>query len=240
MRVNIRAHTTAGYINWERVITECQYLDIFDSLTVTIEGFRNALVRAEPGITARDVEWFCQDSDKDVEGKVLYKSYASTMSSLEEYSRSQIYARSEDLSFHFESEGNCYVTFHKFRDILFCSGNPHRTKRLIDVSYDTSCRTFRGTLDWGSDTIGHNKACKEVYGLVFPEDLSRFSGSANKVCKEVYELVFSEDLSQFSGSVTKLGSAASHAELEVVRDGNSGYLHTHIRRDLLLIIIGRV
>lgn len=63
---------------WDILIKECRHIDVSDSGQVTIEGFRNALTRAEPRMTPEQVEWFIKDADKDAQGDVLYATYAET------------------------------------------------------------------------------------------------------------------------------------------------------------------
>ena len=63
---------------WDQLMTECQHLDIASTGSVTVEGFRNALTRTEPRMTAEHVEWYIKDADKNVDGDVLYDTYAKT------------------------------------------------------------------------------------------------------------------------------------------------------------------
>ena len=63
---------------WDILVHECVQLDSSVSKTVSIEGFRNALTRTEPRMTADDVAWFVRDADKDQKGDVLYDTYAKT------------------------------------------------------------------------------------------------------------------------------------------------------------------
>jgi len=94
------------------------------------------------------------------------------------------------VSYHFDSEDHCYLSFGENSDIKFANGNAlPAEKRLIDMSYDASCRTFRGTLDWGSDTIGDTGVSKEVYEFIFADDFSTFSGTVKKFNDRDVEVV---------------------------------------------------
>ena len=63
---------------WDNLVKSCKQLDISSTGTMTVEAFRNALMRTEPRMTAHQVDWYVQDSDKDHEGNVLYEYYAET------------------------------------------------------------------------------------------------------------------------------------------------------------------
>eukprot|EP00960_Hanusia_phi_P012748 372507-Hanusia_phi.AAC.9 len=62
---------------WDILIQECAALDMGTPKgVVTVEGFRNALIRTEPRMSAEDVEWYVRDAQKNDVGDVLYQEYA--------------------------------------------------------------------------------------------------------------------------------------------------------------------
>ena len=62
---------------WDVLIQECAALDMgAPKGVVTVEGFRNALIRTEPRMSAEDVEWYVRDAQKNDVGDVLYQEYA--------------------------------------------------------------------------------------------------------------------------------------------------------------------
>jgi Ca2+-binding EF-hand superfamily protein len=62
---------------WDRLLLECRQLDPAQDGAVTVEGFRNALTRTEPRMSADQVEWFVKDADKTEAGDVQYRAYAA-------------------------------------------------------------------------------------------------------------------------------------------------------------------
>jgi hypothetical protein len=49
---------------WDILLSECRQIDSYMTGTVTLEGFRNALTRTEPRMSAEQIEWFVKDAPK--------------------------------------------------------------------------------------------------------------------------------------------------------------------------------
>jgi hypothetical protein len=49
---------------WETLLSECRQIDSYMTGTVTLEGFRSAVTRTEPRMSAEQVEWFVKDAHK--------------------------------------------------------------------------------------------------------------------------------------------------------------------------------
>jgi len=78
-------------------------------------------------------------------------------------------------SYHFDSEDDCYISYTNAPDDwqLADGSRPPVKKHFVDISFDTSTRTFRGVVEWDPPFGGD---VRWEYEMVFSEDFGSICG----------------------------------------------------------------